>query len=170
MKGTLLMEDATKIVDTLTDVKTVMLLRQVGRRVFAELSIDEVRKSAVSTGILTDVSVAAGREQLDPESSVAMARYVLRGLARDSALAPLVVQAYGDIEKDDGLLIETVVALGLIVNLTMLIAASEVEFKAGGLTFKKGKVSADEIKQIVEPVVELVKRFPAPGSTHGNDH
>lgn len=154
------MEDATKIIESLTDVKAVMLLRQVGRRVFADLSIDEVRQRAASTGILTDLSAAAGREQLDPETSVAMARHVLRGLARDSALAPIVVHAYQEVEKDDGLFIETVVVLGLIVNLTMLMAASEIEFKAGGFTFKKGKISGDEMRGILEPVVELVKKVP----------
>jgi len=164
------MKDATKIVDALTDVQTVMLLRQVGRRVFAELSIDELRKRAASTGDLAGLSVAAGRKQLDPETSIAMARYVLRGLAHDPALAPIVVQAHEDIETDDGLLIETVVALGLIVNLTMLMAASEIQFKSGGLTFVRGKMSAKVVNQILAPVVELVKRFPAATSAHGNDH
>jgi hypothetical protein len=91
---------------------------------------------------------------------VTLGRQLLRSFASDPALAPLAGEVVDAVRADDSLFIEAALALGVLVNLTMFMASSELTFQSGGLTIKKGPVTAEVVKAIVEPVTELIKKLP----------
>ena len=154
------MGDTLAAINELTDVQVVAAIRRLSRRVFSELPFDAV-KAATSAGDLTRVPEALAAVKLDADTSLVMGRQLLRTFAADPSVAPLVSEVVEEVRHDDSLFIEAAIALGVLVNLTMFMASSELTFQAGGLTIKKGPVTADIIKAIVEPITELVRKMPA---------
>lgn len=154
------MADTLTAINSLTEVQVVAAVRQLNRRVFSDLPFDAV-KAVTTASDLKGVSEGVAAVKLDPATSTAMSRQLLRAFAGDPALAPLVGEVVDAVQEDDSLFIETAIALGLLVNLTMFMASSELTFTTGKLTIKKGPVGADLVKTIVEPVVELIKKLPA---------
>jgi hypothetical protein len=143
----------------LTDVQVVAAVRLLNRRVFVDLPFDTV-KAATSAGELKGVPEQTAARKVDAATSVKLSRQLLRAFAEDPGLAPLVEDVVGAVEQDDALFVETAIALGVLVNLTMFMASSELSFKAGKFSIKKGRMSSNLVKTIIEPVVELIKKQP----------
>jgi len=154
------MADLSKAIDGLDSVQTVNAVRELNRRVFSTMSPETVR-AATQASSLTSVPDALRTATLDSDTSVTLSRQLLHAFAADKALVPLVSAVVDQVQEDDSLFIETAIALGVLVNLTMVMASSELTFKTGSLTIKKGKVGTDLVKAIVEPIVELIKKLPA---------
>lgn len=154
------MADLSTAIDGLDSVQTVNAVRELNRRVFSTISPETV-KATTQASSLTNVPEGLRTATLDSETSVALSRQILHAFAADAALAPLVSAVVDQVQEDDSLFIETAIALGVLVNLTMLMASSELTFKTGNLTIKKGKVGTDLVKTIVAPIVELIKKLPA---------
>ncbi len=136
------MKDVTSEINGLTDVQVVAAVRQLNRRVFSDLSFDAVKAATTAAGLKT-VSKDAAATQLDSTASVRLSRQVEH------------------VKKDDSLFIETAIAIGVLVNLTMFMASSELNFTSGKLAIHKGQVGADVVKLLVEPVLELIKKVPS---------
>ncbi|UCE07831.1 MAG: hypothetical protein JSW07_07310, partial [bacterium] len=100
------------------------------------------------------------QRKFNATDSVVLAKQILRGFARDKQMSSLVLAAWEDIKDDDKLFIETILAVGLVVNVTLFMASSEIEYSDGKLSFKKGKADANMLKSIMEPVIEMVKKLP----------
>jgi hypothetical protein len=154
------MTDAATEIKGLTDVQVVAAVRQLNRRVFSDLSFDAVKAATTATGLKT-VSKDAAATQLDSAASVKLSRQVLTAAASDPGLAPLVTEVINHVKQDDSLFIETAIAIGVLVNLTMFMASSELNFTSGKLSIHKGQVGADVVKLLVEPVLELIKKVPS---------
>lgn len=118
-----------------------------------DMTIEEV-------AYLKTMKLEIKKKHLSPQESIQMTMHVLRTIALDDTLAPVILQAWDEIKDDDGLFIEAIIAVGLIVNLTLFMATSDIEFKAGGLSIRKGRADAQTIKTLVEPITEMVKKIP----------
>jgi len=69
-----------------------------------------------------------------------------------------VTEIVDEVRRDESVFIEHSIVVGEVVNLTMFMASSELEFKFRNGTIKKGPISAAMLKTILEPVVEVVKK------------
>ncbi|MGA1840192.1 MAG: hypothetical protein ACMUIU_06155 [bacterium] len=157
------MQEAVAIVENLTDVQAISLLKKLYRDLFKTVPYQEMLKS-LADGVeevdyLQNLDVNMKKQNLSPEKSVEATKHVLLTFAQNEDFAPLLVQIWEEIKNDDSLFIEVIITVGLIVNLTLFMA-SEIELNVGGLTIKKGKVSNEKLKTIMEPVTELIKRIP----------
>ncbi len=158
------MEDAVDLVRSLSNVQAVSLLKRVNQDLYGALPYAEVERSAhKEMRAVLAVDSRARKQSMDPESSVETARMLLAALARDPDLAPLVVQSWEAIRKDHTLLVEAVLAVGLVLNVTLFMSTTEMEFKVGKLKIRKKAADAKILKELMVPVTALVKKF-APGS------
>lgn len=94
---------------------------------------------------------------LNPAEAAGAARAVLLPLARDPATAPIVSRGLAEF-RDDKLAVDVVIAFGLVASVLLIAATVEFEGKIGGWTFRKGKVEADTLKAITEPLFGLLKK------------
>ena len=103
------------------------------------------------------------KQNIDPEQSVELTRKVLLGFASDDNLSDFILHNWEKIEKDDSLMIETIVTLGILANLTLFMVTTELEFEFKGIKIKKKGANADQIKAVLSPLTELIKKI-VPGS------
>lgn len=158
------MQDAVELVRSLSNVQAVALLQRLNKDLYGAVQYADVeRRAQPDARASLAVDGRARRQGMDAESSVAAARMLLTVMARDPGLAPVVVQAWDGIRKDHTLMIETVLAVGLVLNLTLFMSTTEMEFKVGNLKVKKKAADAKLLKELLVPVTELIKKF-TPGS------
>ena len=157
------MKQAVAIVESLTNVQAVSLLKRLNRDLYQAVPDHDVKDHLV-TGVdevqtLQNLDLETKKKRLDPEASVQATKQLLMAFARNDDLAPVLVQAWDQIKTDDSLFIETIVVVGLLVNLTLFMATSDMEFKIGTLSIKKGRADSGILKEILSPVAELIKRL-----------
>jgi hypothetical protein len=158
------MQDAVELVRSLSNVQAVALLQRLNKDLYGAVQYSEVEQCAQPEA-LTSLAVdgRARKQTMDAENSAAAARMLLTVMARDPGLAPVVVQAWDAVRKDHTLMVETVLAVGLVLNLTLFMSTTEMEFKVGKLKVKKKAADAKLLKELLVPVTELIKKF-TPGS------
>lgn len=158
------MEKAEVIVENLSNVQAISLLKRLNQMLYTAVTPQQVTSSVDSSikgvDLLSELPLERKKENLTPEDSVRTAKYVLRSFALDDALAPALIQAWKEIKDDDGLFIEAIVAVGLIANLTLFLATSDIEFKIGGLHIKKKPADPETVKAVIEPISEMIKKTP----------
>ncbi len=161
------MKNIRNVVAGLTDVQVVTLLKQLNRDLYQVVPFREVESRLLDNApveSLHNLDLAAKKAALDPETSVAASRQILTAFASSEELAPVVQAAWEEIRDDDSLFIETIVAVGLVANLTLFMATTEIEFKWKGLTIRKKTADASVVKEVVLPIIELIKgRIPGVG-------
>jgi predicted nucleic acid-binding protein len=156
------MKKALDIVQNLDDVQAVMMLKQIYQDIFTKISLKEINQhidNQESVSMLKNLDVDDLKQNIDPEQSVELTRKVLLGFASDENLSDLILHNWEKIEKDDSLMIETIVTLGLLANLTLFMATTELEFECKGIKFKKKGANADQIKAVLSPLTELIKKI-----------
>lgn len=160
------MSEALDIVCNLDDVQATMMLKQIYQDVFKAVPLEHVKQRVEYKGclaMLQDIGTDVLKQNIDPEQSVALTRKVLKGLALDRDLSGLIMDSWERVKKDDSLVVETIITLGLIANLTLLMATTELKFEIRGIKVNKKGASAEQIKAVLSPLIELVKKI-TPGS------
>ena len=151
------MERLLMAIDDLSDVQAITAARQLSRRIFSAVTLDVLRPAAhvCDLDAVPQVTMSA---RLDSTDSAGVSKHLLRAFARDHALAPVVTEVVDEVRQDESVFIEHSIAIGEIVNLTMFMASSELEFKFRSGTIRKSAVSAAMLKTVLEPIVEVVKK------------
>lgn len=157
------MQTAVDIVERLNSVQTISLLKRLNQILYGAVSYKDVQAhlpSDVDDVILLEkLNPEMKKRNLDPKTSVELARHVLMAVAQDKALGPILVQAWDEIREDDSLFIETIVAVGLIVNLTLFMATSKMELRFGKQAITKEMASPDLLTALLSPVKDLVGKI-----------
>jgi len=151
------MERLLMAIDDLSDVQAITAARQLSRRIFSAVTLDVLRPAAhvCDLDAVPQVTMSA---RLDSTDSAGVSKHLLRAFAQDHALAPVVNEVVDEVRQDESVFIEHSIAVGEIVNLTMFMASSELEFKFRSGTIRKSAVSAAMLKTVLEPIVEVVKK------------
>ena len=155
------MKSAESIVENLTNVQAVSLLKQLNRNLYMAVPYKEVAKHFLEG--LSDVQTLKGldvetrKTQLDPEASIRATKQVLMFFAKDPVLASALVQAWDEIQTDDSLFIESIITIGLLANLTLFVATTEIEFKIGNVHFKKTRADANMLKETLGAITSIAK-------------
>jgi len=159
------MQSTVELVGSLSNKQAIALLERLNQEIYEAVTYDEVERSARPEARTSlKVEPDALEELMDSESSIKAARMLLTAIARDPGLAPVVEQAWDTIRKDHRLMVvETVLAVGLVMNLTLFMSTTELEFKVGKLKLKKKAADAKLLKELLVPVTALIKKF-TPGS------
>ena len=159
------MEATSQRIETIPPEQVGSVVELAFKKIFEHVPIEQVRENA---GSMAEVSILAGlepdtlRQDLGEEESAQFGRVILEHLARNPALSPLVDEAISEVRDSDLLVVETLLAVGFVVNLTLLVATTEIEIETGsdGKTrwkFRKGVASTDLVKSLVDPLTKFLK-------------
>lgn len=159
------MRSTEDVVHELSDSQVVEVVKELFNDVYTQVPYETVRKNSETVGrlhSLATVDQEVLQQELSATESVRLGRLVLEQYARDPELSPAVEKAWEKVRSSDNLVVGVILTLGLIVNLTLLVATTAVHVKKGAdgkIVWKVTKKQADEnlLKAIIDPVVEAVK-------------
>lgn len=157
-----------KTVDTvggLSDSEVIAVTTELFNRVYQEIPYDDVRSNFAGVDAvdpLVGLDEPALRRQLSADDSARLGRLVLEHYARDEAFEPLVDEAIEKVRSSDDLIVGVILAVGLVVNLTLLVATTKatVSKQPDGTiawSVSKSEASPELVTAIVNPVVEVAK-------------
>ena len=160
-------QSTERIVRDLTDSQVVGVVKEFFSEVFTQIPYEEVRLNSETVANLDSLVRLDGETlecPLSAAESARLGRLVLERFARDPELSPLVDKACEKVKSSDEMFVDVLLALGLIVNLTLLVATTEVQVKKesdGTTTWKltKKKASPELVKAVIDPVVGAAKSF-----------
>ena len=154
-----------ELVRELPDSQVVEVAKELFRRVYVEIPYDEVSRNfgaVMAVEPLVPLDEATLRRDLSAEDSARLGRLLLEQYAGDPALEPLVQQAVDKVQGSDNMVVDVILAVGLVVNLTLLIATTKVKVEKGPdgelkWQVTKGEASPELVKAVVEPVIDVAK-------------
>jgi hypothetical protein len=162
------MADLKERLRTMDDFQVVRFFEAFGQQLVADAhtSFDDIKTSVPgSTRSLPEWRRVEGLtpEQaahiLGPAQAAETARGILLHLADDPTFGPLMAGFLASY-RDDELVADVILAVGLVATVLLIVAATEFEGKIGGVKFKKGKVDPKVIKALVEPFAHALAGLP----------
>jgi hypothetical protein len=144
------MTTAQQIVNNLNDNQAIMMVNKIHNRIFSAVDFDTIENNVKgdddgSTLLgLSDDQLGA---ELDAGVSVAVARKFLESVAQDEGLSEVITDSWEEVQNDDSMFVGTVIAVGLMVNLTLFMISS-----IGKVKISKGTVDTEAVKAIMEPI------------------
>jgi len=160
------MQKPLEIIQNLDNVQSVIMLKQIYQDIFKAIPYEEVKRSVGDNEaifLLSKLDSNMMKQKFDSEQSLDLTKKMLMGFAQDENLSWLVINAWEKIENDDSMMIDVIISLGLIANLTLFMATTEMEFEIKGVKIKKKAASAEQIKALMEPLTEFLKKI-VPGA------
>lgn len=159
------MQTTLDIVHSLSDSQVVEVVKELFNAVYTQVPYNEVRNNSEAVAEvdpLVSLDNEALKYELSATESARLGRLVLEQYARDPELAPFVQQAWDKVQNSDNLVVGVILALGLVVNLTLLVATTEVQVQKGAdgtTTWKlvKREAKPELVEAVVNPVVQAVK-------------
>lgn len=156
-----------KRLQAMDDFQIVRFFEAFGQELIAGtgVSLDELTaripaptRAVAGVSQLEQLTPEQAETVLDPATSAAMARRILLALADDETFAPLLEQALATY-RDEELVADVVLAVGMVASVLLMTAATEVEGKIAGVKFKKRKVDPELVKAVVEPFANALARI-----------
>jgi hypothetical protein len=165
------MQTTLELVHDLSDSQVIEVAKELFNTVYANVPFDQVRKNsegAVDVGELVALNDEVKQQDLSPTDSARFGRLVLEQYARDPELGPLVHQAWNKVESSDELIVDVLLALGLVVNLTLLVATTKIELQNlpdGKIRWKIVKRDAppELVGSVLKPLAKLASRLGVGG-------
>ncbi len=159
------MPTTLQMVRELSDSQVVAVARELFSLVYEEIPYEEVSGnfgSVPEVGALAGLDEMTLKRDLPAAESARLGRLLLETFAGDPALEPFVREAIEKVHASDDLIVLEILALGLVVNLTLLVATTKVKVKKGAdgkikWEVNKGKASPELVKAVVEPIVDAAK-------------
>jgi len=161
-------------IEELPGPKVRLVLESLFDAIYDNVPYDDVRANAKGVEdmrTLLDLDLEKiGDKELSEEDSILLGRAILLHCASDPGLSGFVEEAVAEVQKEDRMLLGTALALALVVNLTLVVATTEIKARKGAdgkttWSFTKKVAPLDVLKAIVNPVADLAaKLLPvAPG-------
>ncbi len=153
------MISAEEIVSTLGDNQAVAMAQRIHNRLFSNIDFADLKQNTqnnADAALLLSLTPQQYELKFDATTSTQLVRQFLTTLANDPETAPIIVDIWQEVTDDDSMFVGTVVAVGLMVNLTLFMISSELEIDLGKVKIRKAKVDTDAVKAVMEPVKSLV--------------
>jgi hypothetical protein len=159
------METTLEIVRDLSDSQVVGVMKELFNLVYKDIPYDSVRANSEAVAEVAPLASLDGEHldrDLSAEDSAQLGRLVLEEYANNPDLEPFVRQASEDVRGSDKLVVGVILALGVVVNLTLLVATTSarvVKATDGSISWSmtKTKAKPELVEKVVAPVVEAVK-------------
>ena len=95
---------------------------------------------------------------INPADSVGLVRALLEPLADTPEVGPTIAAALGTFH-DEKLVVDVVLALGLVASVLLIVSTVEFEGTIGGITFRKGKVDTETLEAVATFVSGLLAPY-----------
>jgi hypothetical protein len=160
------MQDALAIVNDLSDSQIVELTKQLFKTVYSHAPYKQVRQnweSVPDVAPLAELSSDDLKRELSPPDSAQLSRLMLEQFAKDPEFSPLLLQAWEAVRSSDHLIVDAILSLGVIVNLTLLVATTKLDIRrnADG-SFQWSASKTDAKKELVKAILDPFARFFGP--------
>jgi hypothetical protein len=166
MKGELAaMPNTIELVQGFSDSQVVEVMKELFNTVYTNVPYEQVMnnsKGVADVGQLVSLDEDTMQQELSATDSTRFGRLVLDEYARDPQLAVLIEQAWEKVQSSDDLIVDPLLALGLVVNLTLFMATTEVTLERGpgGKThwkFIKKAARPGLVSSILNPLAKVFK-------------
>ncbi len=159
------MQNTLKLVHDLSDSQVVEVVKELFNIVYTHVPYKQIKdnsEAVAEVAQLASLDAEVMKHELSAVDSARFGRLVLEQYARDPELAPFVEQAWDKIQGSDNLIIDVILALGLVVNLTLLVATTKVQVQKGtdgktSWTFGKKEAEEGLVRAVVNPLVKVAK-------------
>ena len=158
------MTTAQEIVQNLNDNQAVMMVNKIHNRIFNAIDFDVIENNIKNHDVgkaLLGLSDDQLNIEFDANISVKLSRSFLESIAKDEGLSDVITNAWEEVQNDDSMIVGTIIALGLIANLTLFMVSSKIEIDFGNVKINKDKVDIEAVKAIMEPISETIKMISA---------
>lgn len=160
------MQDALALVNSLSDSQIVELTKELFKTVYGHLPYKEVKQnweSVPDVARLAELNSDDLKRELPPADSAQISRLLVEQFAKDPEFSPVVLQSWEAVRNSDHLILDAIITLGLIVNLTLLVATTKLEMRknANG-SFEWSVTKTDAKKELVKAVLDPFARFFGP--------
>lgn len=157
------MQDIISLVKNFSDSEVIEVLNVLHADIFKlvpyQQIIENTSGSAEDVQALVDLNAQKKLSQVGIDQSIKPARALLYIMASNDQLAVFVKNAWEKNQESEHMgVIATIVTIGLLVNLTLLVATTEIRYKDGKWELHKKTATAEQIKAVVSPVKELAKK------------
>ncbi len=158
------MENLTDKIQSLSEGSVFEVLKELHSVIFEAIEFQEVVNNSVKLNqvdiqYLIDLEVEKKTFNNDIEVAGPAAKELLLCMAENDAFSELIRNAINKVENDAHLgVIAAVITIGLLVNLTLLVATTKVEYIDGKLSISKGVVEPELMKEVVLPVKVLAEK------------
>jgi hypothetical protein len=160
------MSKTLEMINQLPDAKVIEVSKVLFNRLYAEVPYDDVLANARDQALLEPL-LSLGEDalgsNLTAEDSARIGRQMVSHLAADETFEPIVREAVEKVQQSDKLVVDVILAVGLVVNLTLLVATTRIDVSKdadGNISwrFKKREASPELVKAVVEPVADLATK------------
>ena len=157
------MTSTQELVQDLSDEQVIEVTKALFNNVYTEVPYDDVLSNSEGVAELDSLKAldaGALKQDLSTAESAHFGRLVLAEFATEPELETLVRQAIDDVHKSDDLVIGTILAVGMVVNLTLLIATTSVVVQQdadGNTTWKVVKKTAkpELVSSVINPLAKV---------------
>jgi hypothetical protein len=158
------MQSALELVNGLSDSQVVEVTKELFKTLYTNLPYKQVKQnweSVADVAPLAALETENLKKDLSAADSARLSRLLLERFACDSDLSALVLQSWETVRNSDNLIVDVIISIGLIVNLTLMIATTKVKLQKsanGGFewSISKAHASKELIAAIVEPLAKIV--------------
>lgn len=166
------MQSTLELIDSLSDSEVVRVAKELFGVVYTQVPYSHVRDNSPGVpeiDLLSSLNRETMKQELSPMDSARFGRLLLEQFARDPGLAPLVQQACEKVHASDNLILDLVLTVGVIANLTLLVATTKVKVQkeSDGKTtvlIDKGRAGTGELKAVLETIVQPLFKLLRPTS------
>jgi hypothetical protein len=117
----------------------------------------EISASPTFAAII-DLTPEQAVASVHPADSVLLARALLEPLASTPEVGPTIAAAL-DSFHDEKLVVDVILAIGLVTSVLLIVSTIEFEGKIGPMTFRKGKVDPETLKALTGSVGGLLAPY-----------
>ena len=156
------MTTAEDIVQNLNDNQAVLMVNKIHNRIFNAVDFETIENNVKDDDVgktLLGLNDDQFNFKLDADISIKISRDFLKSIAKDESLSAVITDAWEEVQNDDSMMVGTIIALGLIANLTLFMVSSKIEIDYGKVKINKDKVDTEAVKAIMEPITETIKMF-----------
>ena len=158
------MQDALALVNSLSDSQIVELTKELFKTLYSHVPYKQVKQnweSVPDVAGLAELNSDDLKRDLPAADSAQISRLLLEQFAKDPEFSPVVLQSWEAVRNSDHLILDAIISLGLIVNLTLLVATTKLDMRKNAdgsfqWSFSKGPAKKDLVKAIVEPFAKLL--------------
>lgn len=154
------MSNMQDVIKNLNDNQAVMLLNNIHNRIFNAVDFDDLEKNIKDNDvgkILLELSDEQLNVDFDANISVDLTREFLTSIVKDENFSELIKAAWEEVKNDDAMMVGTIIAVGLMVNLTLFMVSSKFEIDINGMKFSKDKVDTEAVKAIMGAIGKISK-------------
>ena len=157
------MDESLEMVNKLSDTETVMAAKEFYETAFDKIDFKDVKENSAGFSDLQDllnIDKSKRKVQMSPSDTIELSRMILQIFAADTGYAPAIKEICENVKNRDDLLIGAVVAVGLIVNLTLLLASTSIIIEKdseGKVTWKieKSKSPIEAVKAAIGAISKV---------------